>query len=349
MKLVKPKLGRIRYKEALYATLLLFLSILFAAAAAEVVLRTLGHHGVPMWEIENVYYVDDPILNWRHVPNSEHKEGKVIYKYNGSGFRDVDHFIEKPTGIKRIVVIGDSVAEGYGVESSAVFSRVLQRELGTSYEVINIAAGGLNTPQEIHLFEHHGAMYAPDVVVLNFVLNDGDFYSNIKAAEAYQARKDAVIGLLNIPINPKLKRMLKSSALIYFVKERVEDLKGRIAGVNEGDYFVSLWEKEETQRKIELGFDQLAGLRERGRFDGVVVIWPLVVDYGEYRYRHIHEWVREQGVKRGFKVFDLLPKFSKVSYRQLQVTSEDSVHPNAFGHRLAADAFLAWYRSHDVE
>jgi len=102
--------------------------------------------------ISHTYPVDDPILDYRHAGNLEIKLGKVVYRYNSSGFRDVDHELEKPLGIKRIVVVGDSVAEGHGVEWESVLARIIQNRLSDE-EVINIAGGGLNTPQEIHLLE----------------------------------------------------------------------------------------------------------------------------------------------------------------------------------------------------
>jgi hypothetical protein len=143
--------------------------------------------------------------------------------------------------------------------------------------VINIAASGLNTPQEVHLLEREGLLYKPDLVVLNFILNDCDFYSTFKGAQRYQAEKDSKIGILNLPINPRLKRLFKSSALIYFVKERVEDLKGRLQGIEETDYFTTIWGKDENLQRIVSGFDELARLGKEAPFDVLVIIWPLII------------------------------------------------------------------------
>lgn len=278
------------------------------------------------------------------MPNLEIKLGRVVYRYNSAGFRDVNHAVEKPVGIKRIVVIGDSVTEGYGLEEESVFSRWIQSHLGSQFEVITIAAGGLNTPQEVHLFEQEGLRYKPDIVILNFVLNDCDFYSSFKGSQRYAAEKDSKIGLLNVSINPRLKRLLKSSALIYFLKERMENVKGRLLGTEQTDYFTDIWGREENRVKVAEGFGRLAYLRESGGFDVVVIIWPVIVDYKQYKFGFAHEWVREQADKTGFSTIDLLPRFSKMSYRDLQVTAEDNVHPNASGHKIAAEAFVNWYR-----
>lgn len=110
--------------------------------------------------------------------------GKVVYRYNRAGFRDVEHEVEKPSGIQRIVVLGDSVTERYGVEWRDVFANILQSRLGEKHEVINIAAGGLNTPQEVHLLEKEGLRYKPDLVVINYRLRHpvrGEALESVKA------------------------------------------------------------------------------------------------------------------------------------------------------------------------
>jgi lysophospholipase L1-like esterase len=335
-----------KIRPALGASLLVLVSVGLSFSLAEVTLRLLGHRGEPLTRISNIYHVDDPILDWRYLPNSEIRTGRVVYRYNDAGFRDTHHELRKSEGIQRIVVLGDSVTEGYEVEWTDIFARVLQSRLGDRYEVINIAAGGLNTPQEIHLFEHLGARYRPDIVVLNFVLNDVDFYTQFAPAQRAAERADSRIAMLDLPIPAGLKRFLKSSALIYFVKDRLENIRARlIGGEASRDYYDRIWAREANRRKVTDGFSRLAELRRDGHFEVLVLIWPLLTDYQTYRFRWIHEWVAQEARKANFAVIDLLPRLSTVPYRQLQVSAEDSVHPNALGHRLGAEAFLAWYRS----
>jgi lysophospholipase L1-like esterase len=326
--------------------LLVVVSTGVALALAEVTLRLLGHRGEPITRISNIYLVDDPVLDWRYVPNSEVRSGRAVYRYNGAGFRDTNHELRKPEGIERIVVLGDSVTEGYEVDWADVFAAVLQSKLGDRYEVINIAAGGLNTPQEIHLLEVVGLKYVPDLVLVNFVLNDVDFYTEFAAAQRAAERGESRIATLNLQVPPGFKRLLKSSALIYFVKDRIEGLRSRLMGADAGsDYYDRIWASETNRRKASDGFSRLAKLRQERHFEVLVMIWPLITDYQTYRFGWIHEWVAREATKAGFSVIDLLPRLSSVPYRKLQVSAEDSVHPNALGHRLGVEAFLAWYRS----
>jgi hypothetical protein len=52
--------------------------------------------------------------------------------------------------------------------------------------------------------------------------------------------------------------LLKSSALLYFLKERLENAKARLLGREEADYFASLWCKAENRAKVVSGFDKLS-------------------------------------------------------------------------------------------
>ena len=60
-----------RVHGALGASLLVVVSISISLMLAEVTFRLLGHRGEPITRISNVYPVDDPILDWRYMPNSE--------------------------------------------------------------------------------------------------------------------------------------------------------------------------------------------------------------------------------------------------------------------------------------
>lgn len=333
-----------KHSSSLCLSAALLLGSLFVATIlGELLLRVLGYAGAPDSQIGNIRLVDDPILNWRFIPFSRVQDGKVVYAYNSAGFRDREHSKPKLAGLTRTVVIGDSVTEGAGVEADAIFSSQLQYLLGSEHEIINLGMSGLNTPQEIHVLEAEGLGYDPDVVIVNFVLNDCDFFSEFHAATQFTQEKDAKVGLLgNMSIDPGIKRFLKSSAFIYFVKSRVEHMVGMIAGKGESNYYRNLWSQDYCYQRVTEGFDKLKDLQMRTSFEVHVLIWPLLVDYRPYAFAHIHERVKHEAETRGFKILDLVGTFASLSYRKLQVTAEDNVHPNGRGHRLAAEAYVNW-------
>lgn len=330
-------------KEVLIGLLLVALSLTFTAVVLEVGLRLLGYRGAPESIVRNMMIVDDPVLDWRYVPHSRFQQGKIVNQYNSIGFRGDDHPVEKEAGVKRIVVIGDSVTEGYGVNWESAFGPQLQNWLGETHEIVSLGMGGLNTPQEVHVLQEYGVQYRPDVVIVNFVLNDGDFFSSARAGAKHAEETDSRIGLLGIRINPELKRALKSSALVFFANERLADLWGRMKGEGSHDYYAKLWRDPESRNKVTTAFDQLLTMSRENGFRVIVIVWPLLIDFEEYRYRSVHDWVVTEAKSRGFESLDLLEIYSQHSFRKLQVTSEDHVHPNAMGHAMAAKEFADWY------
>jgi lysophospholipase L1-like esterase len=97
--------------------------------------------------------------------------------YNSWCFRGHEFQLAKPKGVARIVVIGDSVAFGHGINRpDDRLSEVLQRRLDAhtpgGFEVINLSDSGVATETESGWLEFLAMRLDPDAVVLVHVLND---------------------------------------------------------------------------------------------------------------------------------------------------------------------------------
>ncbi len=99
-------------------------------------------------------------------------ETRVYVRLNGEGVHDVDHAVEKPSDVFRIVVAGDSYAAAFEVEQEQAFWSVMERELAScaafvdrSVEVINISNRGFGTVEELLALRRFGFKYQPDYVV----------------------------------------------------------------------------------------------------------------------------------------------------------------------------------------
>lgn len=331
-----------RRKELIFKAIYLTMVTVCAVVIAEAGLRLMGYQGAPESTTANIRPIDDPILNWRYVPGSEVRVGRTRHKYNQAGFLDTEHAVEKPRAIRRVIVVGDSATDAGDAEWDDMFSARLQAGLGSAYEVISIAMGGLNTPQEIHLLKKEGLVYQPDLVVLNFILNDCDFYTEYDAFLRYRAGKDSVIGVLGISIDPNYKKAIKSSALVYFLKQRLENAIGLILGKEETGYIERIWEKPENRRKVTDALDQLQLLSKESNFSVLIVVWPVLFEFDHYKFQSVHQWIQNVSEKRGFQTLDLLPYFAENSYRDLQVTAEDNIHPNDRARRIGVNAVLNW-------
>ncbi len=158
--------------------LLLGASLGLACVAGEVLLRMLGYHGVRGTRIQHIRFVDDPVVDYRNVPGTSWIYNNLRYGISQHGWRDYDYSYDKPAGSFRIVVLGDSVTNGHGVNLSDIYAKQLEKKLSESggravhYQVILLSIGALNTEQEVHLLELEGLKYDPDLVLVGYVLND---------------------------------------------------------------------------------------------------------------------------------------------------------------------------------
>jgi lysophospholipase L1-like esterase len=118
-------------------------------------------------------YVYDPLLGWRNIPGwSATSLGRKL-TINSKGLRDREYAYEPPDNTRRILVLGDSYAWGYGVEDDEIFTEVLEsrlQETSPPWEVVNTGVSGWGTDQELLYLENEGFRYQPDLVVVAFFL-----------------------------------------------------------------------------------------------------------------------------------------------------------------------------------
>ena len=108
---------------------------------------------------------------------------------NARGWHDVEHAQEKPPGVERILVLGDSYVEARHVPRDSTFARILERRLrersgdDPSIEVVAIGQRGWSQREELDALEREGIVYDPDLVLLCF-LGFNDVSGNSKELRA---------------------------------------------------------------------------------------------------------------------------------------------------------------------
>ena len=208
--------------------------------------------------------------------------------------------------------------------------RTLSRERGERWEAVNLAEPGLNAVQEASRLASEGFAYAPDVVIVAYVLNDSE---DETAAEARRAA-DWVEEQRHGPSASLLDR----SALARLVRTRVRatvENRRRIEGFRSmyaDDY--AGWAAARRALKAMGGM-----CRERG-VPLVVAIFPLFGNPLDARYpfAEVHAKVAQAAAEAGARVADLLPAYRGLDGTLLVVNGADDEHPNEIAHRIAARA-----------
>jgi hypothetical protein len=174
--LLRPKPATVRWAGNIYAALG---STAVAVTAAEIGLRVVNPWGVEFFSTLPYHMqgmVDHPLLGYAHPKSVTYQLGNNRVSLNSNGHRGDEMPVRKPAGERRILVLGDSVAFGWGVNQGEDFparlETLLRGQNNVVWRVINSGVNGYNSEQEAIFFATEGIAYEPDIVVLVYVDND---------------------------------------------------------------------------------------------------------------------------------------------------------------------------------
>jgi hypothetical protein len=103
-------------------------------------------------------------------------EGKSLSS-NSKGIRGkAEYNYDRPSGKKRILMLGDSVTFGQEVSDTQTYSDCLEQML-PDIEVINFGVPAYGQDQMLIYLKEEGIKYKPDIVILGFL--NGDMFRNI--------------------------------------------------------------------------------------------------------------------------------------------------------------------------
>lgn len=327
------------------------------------------------------YVEHDPLLGYRYVAGTQRLlprpgGGQYELSVNSAGIRSSrDYSKQKPAGVYRILVFGDSYAAGQFVSNDQRFTEIMERRVD-GLEVINFALEGTGTDQQLLMYEERAAEYEHDLVmVLPFLQNIRR--NLVDARVAFDARtgarvlrgkprfelRDGELMLCNTPV-PVDQPSLESSDSLPEQSEssipnsddrqgwgqRVKAAVSRSAAgvlLKKALFAVKPWEPFPEYRSSDSAAWLLMGALLR-RFKEQAGERPLVivpVFYDSYvRFRMARNyWERFRSLAGpGVEVIDLLPHYQRLgagAVRCFQVPYD--CHFSSHGHLVLADALLA--------
>tara|TARA_B100001964_G_scaffold102168_1_gene114271 strand:- start:41 stop:1162 length:1122 start_codon:yes stop_codon:yes gene_type:complete len=163
-------------RRTLASVLLMCTSLFLTLGLLEIYVRLLVPESV-FALAGNIYSrVDTPGVGYTMLPDFQGTAFGVHLETNHLGFRGPDWELEKPAGVFRIALIGDSHAFGYGVHETEAVAQQLQKRLAErcQCEVLNFAVPGYNSHQELAVLEQYALSYQPDLVILQVTSNDDE-------------------------------------------------------------------------------------------------------------------------------------------------------------------------------
>ncbi|NQV35510.1 MAG: tetratricopeptide repeat protein [Phycisphaeraceae bacterium] len=316
---------------------------LLALGAAETLVRGFGMapalKPIQLSDPDCVYKRStNAILGFELKANTRNDNPDFIATYertNSHGQRDRERTVQKPDGVTRIILLGDSVVEGYGLREADTLSSQLEHLYANeSIEVLNFGVSAYCTRAEVELLKVKALQFDPDVVVLVFVENDFDNFNR----EAF-ALEEAIH-------RPALaKALFRQSHLFRLTCIQLDLFHFR------ADADPVRWNQDAIgDNNVAQGLQQFRMLADRHGFSPLIAIWPRFLDDRIADVCFMPQGSDALVVEHLAAMHDIpsvrLSKFFRQRLAsspqpvnpRLQFSSGDELHPSSEGSRAAAEA-----------
>jgi len=359
----KPR--KINWKVKL---ILLGSSLLICLVALEIAVRVSGVNDQFTRKIfsKNLLQVSElPVLVYEPKPGGFSKIDGVENRISSQGLRDREFAIPKPDGTFRIIALGDSVTFGLGVRAEETFSKYLEqmindkREQGQkTVEVLNMGVNGYKTVQEVEYLRVNGLRFEPDLVILEYNLNDpGDFSRELSYFRHWQNKRWTDESM---SFGERFRaRLTQFSDLAFMIKYRT--VKFQLGGILKGsevtkdkprnyDGYFHLYQNKPVMQALHEAFDKLAAMGSKNQFQVILAVFPILREFDDYRWTPLQHQVMEMGGNRGFFTLDVLDVFKAENKtgESLRRRHDDLEHPNPEGHEIAARAMYGLIKENDL-
>lgn len=307
--------------------LLLIVTLAIAGGAVELGLRTLFGFGRPP------LYMADPQMGYRLVPNQRLKRFGNRLEINQFSMRGGDISPTRPADTLRILLLGDSVANGgWWTDQSATISNLMQTHLNPltqtgafkQIEVLNASANSWGPRNELAYVNHFGHFEAQWVVLL---INTDDLFAT--APTSVQVGRDRNYPDRNPPlaILEVLSRLTKPAPIPELVA--VQQESGDRVGVN----LAAVYQLQQTlppDSRLLLAMTPL--LRE-------------VSDSGPRDYELVaRQRVQKYTADAGILYLDFLPQFN--DHPEVTSLYRDHIHLSPAGNAFVSQAISRLIQDH---
>jgi len=343
--------------------LLALCSIFFALVALEITLRLITHQPVPPsgpktnWAIvpERVWTEYHPDLGWYHQKNKKaflRKNGfEIEVNTNSQGFRGSrEYSIEKPKGVKRILVLGDSFVFGWGVRDHETFCSKLEQQY-KNWEAIDLGVAGFGIDQILMSYRSIGQKFKPDVVVISIFPEDfwratRTFSDSGYAKPYFSLTPSGDLELNNVPV-PKpfelrynqFPEIIQQNSLEKLLIQSLVYRKLKLALIRLGKNLG--WVDPDSTGEWILGraiLNQLVREIQQNNAKPILLVIPPHRWFLRKNYESIHKSILRLAKREGFELIDATEPFREAINRSSleDYYIKDDWHWTEKGHELVS-------------
>ena len=313
-----------RLRAFLFAVVSSAVAFVISFAAAEGIMRlknaSMKDYSTEMWRYARELKVrsPDPRLGHEHIANARATLQSVEIRTNAWGLRGGPVSITPQPGGRRILVLGSSIALGWGVDEDKAVSSLLNARFaanGRPVEVLNAGIGNYNAERYVERFLSRLSVLAPtDLLVLAFV-RDGE-------------ELDEGGGNL-------LLRHSELAVTAWVAISRALGARGESGLI---DHYRAVYRPGSlAMARMQAAFRTLA---DHARRHGIRVTMAMVPDLhnlADYPLGFVHDIFARTARDNGFAYVDLLPALQGLRPEEIWAMPGDA-HPSARGHAAMAEA-----------
>tara|TARA_B100000902_G_scaffold354152_1_gene366106 strand:- start:1495 stop:2535 length:1041 start_codon:yes stop_codon:yes gene_type:complete len=296
-----------------------------------------------------IIYEENKVI-W-HKKNYKTRHAKrcfnVEYATNNVGARDYnDYFFEKNK--ESIMLVGDSFAEGVGVDIDNIFAKIIEKKL--EKKVLNFGVAGTNPQNQFNKYIKSEKNYNYDELIY-FFLPQNDYFKPIKQnkekkkilkknEKKVSKFNDINLGQIKYQIANILARFTYSYNFIRSAAYVID------SNFNYGYENLSYFYKD--QKSIDYTFNYIKKIILHKNIKTYIVIIPTIYDINNYQKNKINYknfyWFKELNritKKNNIILIDLMDHID-FTIKPRYFHSCDG-HWNDFGNKFAAETFLKYY------
>ena len=305
---------------------LALVAVFLVLSAAEIIMRFAWKMGKlpdrPLYQRSS-----DPYLRWELKPGSHH----AFVEVNADGYRGPVRSPKKPANTFRVLMLGDSEILSLLTPEQDTLAAQLENILnakstGLRYEVLNFGVEGYNTFSELEQLKVKGLKYNPDLIILNYCLNDPD-PAEYYFSDSFWMRHSALVRYFS-------SRIKKASIKKERKKSNIKNESDFILYLHQPKYFLP----------VQRAMLEMADIAKGRGNKLAVVIFPSsgkgVEDFKErYPFVGVHKQLKNIPSDNIIYI-DLIDEFNRLGLDPVKVSIDyyrDESHKNAAALKICAE------------
>jgi len=298
-----------KIKDIFISISILFIGLIIIELALRLINSDMSNYDIEMWKYAKELKTQDPVLGHVHKKNKEATLQNIDIKLNSFGMRSPEPNPDK----KKILFLGSSISLGWGIENENSYAEIVNNRLNEedlNYQVLNASVGNYNTFRYIENFLRNQTAIDPDIIVINYFLNDAEI----------------------LPMgsgNFLLKNSELAASLTIAVKKMIANNKESL-----DDHYNTLYKPENQGfRLMENSLAKLAKYAKTKDIKVYLVLIPDIHFLQDYPFLPIHNKMNAISQDYDFEFIDFYETLKGLNFDKLQIIPGDS-HPNEYGHNL---------------